>query len=109
MQKKYLTEFHTISGLSCNVEKTNVIPIGVNTNHKDTICDDLGFEWTDNFTLLGFKLENTLTKSDSNFKLVKDKIDGIISTWRPYHLSLRGSVTVAKTKWCLRSHMWPLS
>ena len=29
--KKYLTDFHSISGLSCNVEKTNVIPIGVNT------------------------------------------------------------------------------
>ena len=96
--KKYLTDFHTISGLSCNVEKTNVIPIGVNTDHTDTMCNDLGFEWTDNFTLLGFSLENTMTKTDSNFKSVKEKIDGIIRTWRPYHLSLRGRVTIAKTK-----------
>ena len=96
--KKYLTDFHTISGLSCNVEKTNVIPIGSNTNHKDTICNNLGFEWTNSFTLLGFKLENTLTKTESNFDIVKEKIDNIINTWRPYHLSLRGRVTVAKTK-----------
>ena len=96
--KKYLTDFHSISGLSCNVEKTNVIPIGVNTDHTDTMCNDLGFEWTDNFTLLGFSLENTMTKIDSNFKNVKEKIDGIIRTWRPYNLSIRGRVTIAKTK-----------
>ena len=67
--KKYLTDFHSISGPSCNVEKTNVISIGVNTDHTDTICNDLGFEWTDNFTLLGFFLENAMTKTDSNLKM----------------------------------------
>ena len=29
---------------------------------------------------------------------MKEKIDGIIRTWRPYNLSIRGRVTIAKTK-----------
>ena len=60
------------------MEKTNVIPIGVNTDHTDTMCNDLGFKWTDNFTLLGFSLENTMTKTDSNFKNVKENIDFVL-------------------------------
>ena len=96
--KKYLTDFHRVSGLSCNVEKTSIIPIGVNTNHNDTMCEHLGFEWTYNFTLLGFCLENTLTKTNMNFTKVKGKIEGLIWTWRSYNLSIRGRVTISKTK-----------
>ena len=70
---------------------------GVNTDHTDTMFNNLGFKWTDNFTLQGFSLENTMTKMDSNFIKVKEKNDGIIRTWRPYNLSIRGRV-IAKTK-----------
>ena len=66
-------DFHIVSGLSCNIEKTSIIPFGMNTNHKDTLCDNLGFEWTNNFTLLGFCLDNTLTKLHLNFTKVKEK------------------------------------
>ena len=83
MQNKYLTDFHRVSGLPYNVEKTSIIPIGVNTNHNDTMCEHLGFEWTNNFTLHGFCLENTLTKTKLNFTKVKEIIEGLIRTWRP--------------------------
>ena len=39
-----------------------------------------------------------MTKIDSNFNNVKETIDGIIRTWCPYNLSIRGWVTIAKTK-----------
>jgi hypothetical protein len=37
---KFIRMFHNISGLSCNLEKTIVIPIGQNTNVNDRICTE---------------------------------------------------------------------
>ena len=54
--------------------------------------------WDDTFTILGFTLDSKLQKLDINFKKVKDKIEGQIKSWTPYHLSLRGRITIAKTR-----------
>ena len=35
---KYIQNVYTISGLAYNIEITNIIPIGSNTNTNDTIC-----------------------------------------------------------------------
>ena len=64
---KYITKFHNISGLACNLDKTVVIPIGQNTNKNDTLCADLGMEWNDNFTILGFEIDNKLIHLQKNF------------------------------------------
>ena len=95
---KYITQFHKISGLACNLDKTVVIPIGTNTNINDKLCPDLGMQWNDSFTILGFHVDSKLQKLDINFQLVKNKIKNIISTWKPYNLSLRGRITIAKVK-----------
>ena len=95
---KYITQFHTISGLACNLDKTVVIPIGTNTNINDQLCPELGMKWSDNFTILGFHVDSKLENLDINFKLVKEKIKNIIATWKPYNLSLRGRITIAKVK-----------
>ena len=71
-------------------------PFGVNTNHKDTFCNDLGVVWTNSFTLLGFSLKNTLTKLNINFTNIKEKIEGMIRIWKPYNLSPKGRVTIAQ-------------
>ena len=42
--------------------------------------------------------DSKLEKLDTNFQLVKNKIKNIISTWKPYNLSLRGRITIAKVK-----------
>ena len=55
-------------------------------------------KWNDSFTLLGFYVDSKLKNLEHNFKLVKDKIKNIISTWKPYNLSLRGRITIAKVK-----------
>ena len=95
---KVITAFHKISGLSCNLDKTVVIPIGLNTDKHNILCPELGMVWDDTFTILGFTLDSKLQKLDINLKKVKDKIEGQIKSWTPYHLSLRGRITIAKTK-----------
>ena len=35
---KYIQQFHSISGLSCNLNKTHVIPIGRLNDPTDIIC-----------------------------------------------------------------------
>ena len=62
-----MTQFHTISGLACNLDKTVVIPVGLNANKNDVICPDLGMEWNDSFTILGFTIDNRMENLDSNF------------------------------------------
>ena len=95
---KYIQHFHKLSGLACNIEKTCVIPIGKNSNKNDPICTDLNMVWDDTFTILGFDIDNKLEKLDINFTKVKEKIQALIRKWKPYHLSLRGRLTIAKTK-----------
>ena len=66
---RYLDAFSKISGLKCNIGKTKVIPIG---NYDMTnIRPEIRFQWTDSFTLLGFYIDNKLSKLRNNF----DKID----------------------------------
>ena len=95
---KYIQQFHKISGLACNIDKTSVIPIGKQSDKTDQICKDLKMVWEDTFTILGFQIDNKLEKLDTNFDRAKEKIKALIRKWKPYHLSLRGRITIAKTK-----------
>ena len=63
---QYINEFHTISGLACNLDKTNVIPVGANNDITDILCPDLGMEWTNTFTIRGFDIDSKLEKLDDN-------------------------------------------
>ena len=74
---RYITQFHSISGLACNLDKTVVIPIGTKTNIHDQLCTDLGMKWSDTFTILGFVIDSKLKNLDINFKIVRDKIKSI--------------------------------
>ena len=95
---KYIQHFHKISGLACNLDKTSVIPIGKDCDNGEQLCKDLNFVWENTFTILGFAIDNKLEKLNVNFEKVKEKIKGLIRKWKPYHLSLRGRLTIAKTK-----------
>jgi hypothetical protein len=97
---KYIKDFHTISGLECNLEKTHVIPVGTLDDPKDIICPDLGMTWASSFTILGFDIDNRLQLLNNNFTKIHDKIKGIVRSWTPYKLSLRGRLTIAKTMLC---------
>ena len=66
---KYIQDFHKISGLACNIDKTSVMPIGKNSDKKDKICQDLNMVWDDTFTILGFEIDNNLEKLEINFTI----------------------------------------
>ena len=54
-----LEEFHLISGLKINVDKTKVVKFGKNRDSSDILCTDLNLIWTDRFTSLGINYDAT--------------------------------------------------
>ena len=95
---KYIKAFHQISGLACNLDKTIVVPIGKKNDKNDILCPELGMVWDDTFTILGFTIDSKLKKLNDNFQNIKEKILNQIKAWTPYNLSLRGRITISKTK-----------
>jgi hypothetical protein len=93
--KLILEQFGDISGLRCNVEKTNLLPLGNNIN-MDARIYDLGFNIVDSLTVLGLEI-NSNGATDKNFSRVVDKITSLIANWRPYNLSLPGRINIAKS------------
>jgi hypothetical protein len=71
---KYMQDIHTISGLAYNLEKTHVIPVGIEDDPTDIICPDLGMTWSSSFTILGFDIDNHLKHLNKNFTKIHNKI-----------------------------------
>ena len=94
---KYIQQFHTISGLACNFDKTHVIPIGKMDDPEDILCPELGMKWSSTFTILGFEIDSKLKHLGKNYTKVFEKIKGIFKSCTPYKLSLKGRLTIAKT------------
>ena len=91
---KYIKAFSKISGLKCNISKTKVIPIG--TFDKDKICPDIDLNWEDDFTLLGFYIDNKLAKLETNIDRIDLKVNNLINKWCHYQLLLHRRVIIAK-------------
>jgi exonuclease III len=94
--KTVLNEFAGISGLKCNFDKTNVLPIGTPVHDLNFVIE-LGFSVVPELTLLGFRLNSTGLMIDEMFDTVYRKIAGIITSWERYRLSLPGRIGIAKT------------
>ena len=82
-----MEHFARISGLQCNLDKNSVIPIGGNFDIEDKLCPELALSWENNFTLLGFQIDNRLEKLDVNYKKCYQKIHEINRKWARYRLS----------------------
>jgi hypothetical protein len=93
--KKILEEFGVLSGLVCNVEKTNLMIVG-NPVPIDNRILELGFSVTDNVTILGLNI-NCSGVSVNNFQKISQKIKSVINHWRPFNLSLPGRICIAKS------------
>ena len=48
-----LVQFHSVSGLKYNLDKTFVVP--VDSFRKENMCSDLNLKWVDEFKVLGKK------------------------------------------------------
>jgi hypothetical protein len=93
--KVILEQFGAISGLRCNVEKTNLLPLGENINF-DVRIHELGFNIVDKLTVLGLEIDRN-GATENNFSRVAYKIKALIANWKPYNLSLPGRINIAKS------------
>ncbi len=95
--KQVLDNFRTLSGLSCNLEKSFVMRIG---NLNGTISDDilgLGFNFVDKITLLGFTLQNYGNISSTNYEKVMIKVENLTRFWERFDLSIGGKLSIYKS------------
>jgi hypothetical protein len=94
--KNILDNFHTLSGLECNVEKSHLMPIGNNLPVPADIRA-IGFEVREEITVLGININghdgNTLSTEDN----ILQKIRNGVNFWSRFNLSLPGRIDIAKT------------
>ena len=92
-------EFHLISGLKVNVDKTKVVKFRKKRDSSENTCPDLELIWTEKFTSLGINydvsdLEN-ITDLDIEPKLIE--IQKLIRIWQLRNLTLIGKITIIKS------------
>jgi hypothetical protein len=90
-----LETFGEISGLQCNIQKTNILVIG-DGNVPENIAD-LAFNLTDELTILGFKIENGDNNFRNNGNRILERIKKQVRIWSRYNLSLPGRIEISKT------------
>ena len=93
---KCITTFSKISGLKCNIDKTKVIPIG-RLEEVDKICPDIKLEWGNDFTLLGFYIDNKLQNLKQNLGNINARVKNLINKWKKYYLTIYGRITIVKS------------
>jgi hypothetical protein len=94
--KIVLSDFATFSGLRCNVEKTTITLVG-DTRPISQEIKDLGFNFVNEFTLLGLKISNDIDNINNVFTTTIEKILSIREFWDRLKLTLPGRIAVAKT------------
>jgi hypothetical protein len=91
-----LDDFAVISGLKCNFDKTNVMQVGPPVAIGPEFTD-LGFNYTEELSLLGFRLNKNGLMIDEMFQEVTEKIVRLITIWERYRLSFPGRINVCKS------------
>ena len=96
--KNIFSFFSRLSGLELNVDKTTVIPVAAsNTQDFKQEIRNIGFDCDESFTVLGFKIDNKLSRLHENVDNIKFKMSNISNFWSKVPMTLCGKITVAKT------------
>ena len=74
--KSILDDFSKLSGLTINVEKTNVLPINVSQDFENEIRTT-GFTIVKKITILGLEISETFDQDQTNFNKLLSKIRGM--------------------------------
>ena len=90
-------DFAAVSGLEINEDKTVIIRIGTKLDDLTPLTDQVGFQYTTSFKLLGFKIDNKLETLDKNFESKEKKINQLIALWRKFNFSTIGNLIISKT------------
>ena len=101
---KVLMDFASISGLSINFQKTNVIWLGSKKNSQERFLRDMNFTWdpggeqNSKFKYLGIIFStNTSNIVQLNFENKLLEVNKILKTWNKRFLTPFGKITVIKT------------
>ena len=93
-----LDSFNRISGLKINLSKTQLVWIGSKKYCNGKLCQEMNFQWTTQFRLLGIDFDVDLAnvpKLNYDKKLVK--IKNIINQWTKRHTTPIGRISLIKS------------
>jgi hypothetical protein len=93
--KEILTNFTALSGLRCNVDKSQILVAG--TNQVPDYITESGFTVVTELKILGFNIMADFSDLKNNINSAIEKIRNQINFWNRYRLSLPGRICVAKT------------
>jgi Reverse transcriptase (RNA-dependent DNA polymerase) len=93
---RILYDFESISGLKCNVEKTNILFIGSDPVDTENM-GQLGLNVTEELTVLGFSVSNKPSVIGDNFEIILNKCIKQFRFWTRFNLSLPGRINICKT------------
>jgi hypothetical protein len=91
-----LDTFGEISGLACNIQKTNVLLIGCD-RAVPVFQNDIPFNISQDLTILGFSVKNDDDNFKTNAEKIYEKIKKQTRIWTRYNLSLPGRLAISKT------------
>jgi hypothetical protein len=95
--KNVLTDFANISGLECNLEKTNIMCIGSGTGNNIDL-EATGFSVKNSLKILGMEISNDNIRDKMvNANFITKKINDNVAKWSRFNLSLPGRILIAKT------------
>jgi exonuclease III len=95
--KQILTDFGNISGLVCNLEKTNIMAVGLLPEHPDPEIENISFSFVDELSVLGFILTNADDILIRNTETLNQKLLSELRKWARFNLSLPGRINICKT------------
>jgi hypothetical protein len=95
--KTILADFASISGLECNLEKTNIMGTGSGTGNIVNL-NESGFSVKNSLKILGMEISNDNDHEKTvNASFITRKINDNIAKWVRFNLSLPGRILIAKT------------
>jgi hypothetical protein len=95
--KSSLNCFANISGLKCNVEKSQIMITGTNIRQIPNYITESGFEVVDKVKILGFEITRDYNDLVSNFEKPFEKIRALVNFWGKFRLSVQGRIKIAKS------------
>jgi exonuclease III len=93
--KNILNDFGMLSGLRCNVDKSQILLLG--TDEIPDYVANSGFAPVTELKILGFTVTKNYDDLKNNITPALDKISKCKRFWDRYRLSLPGRINVAKT------------
>jgi exonuclease III len=94
--KESLEKFAVISGLHCNVDKSQILIIGTDDDPPEYVINS-GFSLVNKIKILGYNVTREFTELENNFTEKLEKLKSVIRFWERFRLSLPGRINVAKS------------